>query len=172
MANQWERDLKKSSMFFMEKVWPKVSGVCGGGKIKPVEVMTDNQIANDLDLLCGIDVWQSTGVGARGIASRVQFNCGKAWNTFTIRYKRDSGATTEYEKRLEAIKTGRFIYPYLTCQAYFDKNDSLLSAGIARTLDIFNAVGSNPIIRRTSNASFIAVNFDDVKNIKIVTSYK
>jgi hypothetical protein len=47
---------------------------------------------------------------------------GNARNTFTIRYKRASGAKTEYQKRSEAILNNKgYLYPYLTIQAYLDK---------------------------------------------------
>lgn len=164
----WQSDLSKSNILFLNKVWNVISDSCGGGKIKPVEIMTDNDIAVDLDLLCGIDLWQTTTMGARGIASRVQFNCTKSWDTFTIRYKRDSGVKTEFEKRQIAISTGKYIYPYLTVQSYFDSSENLISCGVAQTKSIFEAIpGENKTIRKTGNASFIVVPFLNVKGVKI-----
>jgi hypothetical protein len=159
----WQEDLSKSNAFFMAKVWPEISSLCGGGEIKPVEMM-DDSISKDLDMHCGIDLWQTVeGSGCRGIASRVQFG-DKNWRTFTIRKSRDSGSVTEYQKRKEAIDSeGKFIYPYLTCHAYSTMDGDLIGGGIARTKDVFNAINESTITNRTINASFYAVRFDDVE---------
>jgi hypothetical protein len=165
VSDNWKDDLTTSNHLFLNFVWPKIATQCGGGEIKPVEIIDDNIIARELDILCGIDIWQTiNGAGARGIASRVQDCQATNWRTFTIRYKRDSGAKTEYEKRKEAIETGKYIYPYLTCQAYFD-GEKFLGCGVARTVDIFNAIKLDKI-KKTSNASFLVIDFDDVKGIK------
>ena len=164
----WEKDLNWSNKLFLSDVWPRIKCKCGGGEIKPVEILRDNEIATDLDVLCGIDVWQTIGIeGARGIASRVQNNTndkykGKNWGTFTIRYKRVSGSKTEYEKRKEAIDTGRYIYPYLTCQAYFD-HGVFIGGGIAKTIDVYNAVDFNNTNK--SDNTFLVVPFDTVASI-------
>jgi len=135
-------DLNDSSRAFLMAVWPKIKMACGGGDIRPVEILDDIEIAKQLDTLAGIDVWQTkTDIGVRGIASRVQFG-DKAWNTFTIRLARESGSATEYEKRLDAIETGRFIYPYLTVQAYVTarNNPTLLSCAVCKTKDLYGFV--------------------------------
>jgi len=54
---------------------------------------------------------------------------------------------------------------YLTCQSYFD-GDKLLGGGIARTVDIFNAINLNNK-KRTTNATFLIIRFKDIKNIKL-----
>lgn len=163
----------------MDYVWPVIKGKCGGGQIKPVEILEDNEIARELDVLCGIDVWQTVdGEGARGIASRVQPSS-KNWATFTVRRTRFSGAKTEYEKRLEAIKSGgRFIYPYLTCQAYID-GEELIGVGLAKTAELYTVIerevergnvlharqkkaGHCVWINETHNADFFCVRFDAV----------
>lgn len=172
----WQRDLSESSRSFLTVVWPIIKKKCGGGEIKPVEILQDNQIARELDILCGIDVWQTVqGSGARGIASRVQPGP-KNWGTFTIRRRRFSGAKTEYEKRLEAIRSGgRFIYPYLTCHAYVDGGRAV-GVGLARTVDIFNAIeveneagrigqrGGPVYVQKTGNADFFVLPFTAVLN--------
>ena len=175
----WRNDLSSSSRAFLDCVWPSIKGKCGGGAIKPVEVLHDNDLAKDLDILCGIDVWQTIdGEGARGIASRVQFGP-KNWQTFTIRRSRFNGSRTEYDKRLEAIQSGgRFIYPYLTCQAYVH-DGALVGVGLAKTVDIFSLierekaagraakkVGSDQAvwINKTTNADFYCVLFSAVEN--------
>lgn len=177
--DDWQCDLRKSSRQFLEHVWPVIKAKCGGGEIKPVEVLQDNEIARELDILCGIDVWQTVrGEGARGIASRVQPSK-KNWATFTVRRTRFSGAKTEYEKRLEAIKSGgRFIYPYLTCQAYIN-DEELIGVGLAKTSQLYaviereleqgnvlHAKDKKPEhgvwINETHNADFFCVRFSAV----------
>lgn len=175
--DDWQKDLKKSSRDFLLHVWPVIQRKCGGGQIKPVEVLHDNDLARDLDVLCGIDVWQTVnGEGARGIASRVQPG-DTNWQTFTVRRRRFSGAKTEYQKRLEAINSGgRFIYPYLTCQAYVG-DQGLLGVGLVRTVDLYAVInqeneagrisrswrnGEAVWINGTDNADFFCVRFDAV----------
>lgn len=66
---------------------------------------------------------------------RVQW--GINYKTFTIRYRRASGAVTEYAKRLAAIRgNDGALYPYLTIQAYADKREQghLLSYAIVKTV--------------------------------------
>ena len=165
-STDWVNDLTWSNKLFVDKVWPVIRKRCGGGEIKPVEIMPDI-ISRDLDMLCGIDVWHTVpGAGARGIASRVQRG-GRNWGSFTIRYKRASGAKTEYEKRLEAIKTGQYIYPYLTCQAYFDK-DKLIGGGFAKTIDIFNAIDLTNTNK--SDNEFLIIPFKNVVGVKVFCS--
>lgn len=177
--DDWKADLKQSSRDFLAHVWPVIQQKCGGGEIKPVEVFADNDLAHDLDVLCGIDVWQTvSGEGARGIASRVQ-PTSKNWQTFTVRRRRFSGAKTEYQKRLDAINSnGRFIYPYLTCQAYVDGH-GVIGLGLARTVDIYAVIeqeksagrvdrnwdeGKAVWINGTHNADFFCVRFEAVPN--------
>ena len=166
----WQQDLTWSNQLFLTEVWPRIKERCGGGQIRPVEILKDDEIAKELDVLCGIDIWQVIdGQGARGIASRVQNETreskkGINWKTFTIRYSRnDTGAKTEYHKRKEAIETGRYIYPFLTCQAYFDHGE-FVGGGIARTIDVFNNINLRQK-RTADNATFLYVYFDDVPHI-------
>lgn len=174
--SDWRKDLSESNRAFLDIVWPLIRNKCGGGEIKPVEILLDNAIANDLDVLCGIDIWQTiNGQGARGIASRVQMSK-KNWATFTVRRRRFNGSKTEYAKRLEAIQSGgRFIYPYLTCQAYVF-GGAVVGLGLARTVDIFSLIegeiASGRVssqrrdrsvwINETENADFFCVLFDAV----------
>jgi len=156
-------DLTRSNAAFLSLVWPVIAEKCGGGSIKPVELM-DDEISKDLDVLCGIDIWQTvSGSGCRGIASRVQFG-DKNWRTFTIRKSRDSGARTEYEKRREAILSGgKYIFPYLTCQAYVSNCGNLIGCGLAKTASIINAIEEGrAYVNRTDNASFFVLRFCDI----------
>lgn len=141
MQSEVARDLSWSAAVFVRAVWPVVRACCGGGDLIPVESVTEGGVAHSLDVLAGIDAWQvHGGMGMRGIASRVQK--GQAWNTFTIRYRRASGAETEYVKRLRAMnQEGRgWLYPHLTVQAYVAEDGAtLLSAAVVQTTDLFRA---------------------------------
>jgi len=162
MSRNWVSDLKTSSRLFLACVWPAIQVKCGGGEIRAVEVIDDSRIAKELDVLAGIDVWQTvTGEGVRGIASRVQWGesaidprTGQPWNTFTIRYRRQSGVDTEFTKRIQAIRTGRWIWPYLTVQGYVsDEQDArLLSCAVVRSRDLYEYLDGRQdhLARRTS----------------------
>lgn len=149
------------------------------GQLEVVEGVTVTEIAKNLDILAGIDIWYIHRLnGMRGIASRIQPS-DRSWDTFTIRHKRESGAKTEYEKRKSAIKD-KYLYPYLTLQAYVKKDGSrLISYGLARTEDILKYCDSilerydfdvsripKRFYNRTGNkevgqASFFIVHWDD-----------
>jgi len=169
------KDLSDSARDFVEIVWPVVSPWFGGGALIPVETVTDSGMARLMDMASGIDAWHhQEELGIRGIASRIQWET--AWDTFTIRYSRTSGAKTEYEKRLSAIESDRgWIYPHLWVQAYVSKRQDgvLLSAAAMRTaglirlaqevVDLPRSIAGLYGIRRTSNASFIFVDWDWAK---------
>jgi len=155
-----ERKMAQSATAFLQIVWPRVRRAFGDGDLIPVESVTDSNMARRLDMLAGIDAWHiQTGAGIRGIASRVQV--GRSWRSFTIRLALDSGADTEYAKRGRAIRAapGRWLFPYLTCQAYLANWDGpLLSAAVAKTSDIITCVDNGWCEkRRTDNASFAVV---------------
>lgn len=166
--SDFKQDLSSSSEAFMRFVWPAIKSRLGGGEIVPVESVADKGMATMLDQRSGIDAWHlSQDKQVRGIASRVQW--GTPWNTFTVRYSRDSGAKTEYEKRKSDINSGAgWLYPHLTVQAFLsgDKANGgcLLSVGIIKTKSLIDACdeildGGIPAseggLRRTGNASFI-----------------
>ena len=69
------------------------------------------------------------------------------------------------KKRRIAIKTGMYIYPYLTIQAYVKTwKGPLLSVGIAKTADIIEFIkrGLNTV-RRTTNATFAVCGWQKIK---------
>jgi hypothetical protein len=120
-----------------------------------MENVKDSKFAKMLDMKAGIDGWQIHKDGIRGIASRIQQG-DKAWNTFTIRMTRDSGADTEYKKRRIAIKTGEYIFPYFTIQAYVKTwAGPMLSVGVAKTTDIIEFIEMGMSTEKpSSNATF------------------
>lgn len=120
----------------------------------------------------GIDAWQiKTGAGIRGIASRVQWDdrrSGFPYCTFTIRRKRFSGAETEYDKRLRAIRENKgWLNPYLTVQAYCEqpkRSGNLVAVAVAKTEDVIAMIANlHCDSRSTGNASFWIVNWEDMR---------
>lgn len=163
-------------------MWPVIAPVCGGGELVPVEGVTTDRMAVNFDVLAGIDAWQTlTREGAmRGIASRVQYlqPDQRPWNTYTIRWLRFNGASTEFEKRMRAISQPErgFLYPALTVQAYvWDHDETLASWAVITTRGLFLALRcivtthshNMPPYRKetgfgcrsTTNAKFIAVSW-------------
>lgn len=142
LVRDWHTDLKQSRTSFEKVVWPAIASRCGGGELIHLEGST-YKTDRDLDVLAGIDGYQRhTDKGLRGIASRVQpiRSPSAPWNTFTIRYARDSGSLTEYDKRLAAIENTEagWLYAHLTVQAYIEtETRALLSAAVVRTRDLF-----------------------------------
>jgi len=94
---------------------------------------SNNEHDKIIDMKAGIDAWVCYDSHVRGLASRIQI--GKSYETFTIRCERESGALTEYTKRLNAIFYGH-LYPHYTMQAYIN-NDELVSLAICHTKDLF-----------------------------------
>lgn len=134
-----------------------------------IDVEGAGDALKQLDINAGIDYMLVSNKGIRGLASRVQ--AGKSWRTFTVRARKQSGAKTEYEKRIDAINEG-YIYPYYTMQAYAD-NDKIEYA-ICKTDDLYRLIQSCPNKvkkRSTTNAEFLVVNWSDL-NCKIKTLSK
>lgn len=166
MLRTVEDDLRASAWAFKQLVWPAISPWCGGGRLEPVELSTAKGLARDFDVLAGIDAWQLCDQRGymRGIASRVQWppaglrRNGQPWQTFTVRRRRDTGTTTEFEKRLDAIRSrdAGALYPALTVQAYLKSGRGpLLSAAVMRTRDLYEHIAEHGApTRRTTNAEF------------------
>ena len=123
-----EREIARSADHFQRIVWPNLSPLLGGGNVIPVETVTDSRMAQILDQLGGVDIWYVNQEQIFPVASRVQYT-DRAWNTFTIRYSRPSGAPTEYDKRLRSIHNGS-LYPRWTIQAYVYKDRLLTAAAV------------------------------------------
>lgn len=178
MSNQKVKDdMAWSSTLFVEQVWPIIKPFLDNGELMSMEGRPDIELAKQLDMKAGIDGWQIHKDGIRGIASRIQ-ESKRLWDTFTIRLSRDSGAITEFEKRLKAIESPDrgWIYPALTVQAYAaTKKGPILSCGITNTKDLIQYIKSGlHYTRRTSNASFaVCIWRKMIKNgyyVKIITA--
>lgn len=166
MSKAWEEDLSRSTEIFQNAVYPEINSLLAeGGELVPVEAVTDSDMADKLDQLAGVDFWcVESGRGMYGLASRVQDN-GKDWGTFTVRRRRFSGATTEFEKRKKQIEEN-YLYPRYTVQAYTDGFD-FLNAGIVKTKQLINFIdtgvkGKDYMIRDTHNADFYVVDWLDI----------
>lgn len=179
-------DANQSTADFIDLVAPVLQrpGWPTRGEIVSVEYLGERvaQLVSDrlrdvLDMNAGIDFIQVAENGClRGIASRVQ-PCEKAWDTFTIRARRVSGAKTELDKRTLAFGPNErwrgWIVPYFTIQAYvyappvrgIGLERSLLSVGVTMTRDLIEYVDANEAgdawyWQRTGNAWFIVVPWD------------
>lgn len=169
----WRTDLKDSAFEFQRVVWPVVRVACGGGELVPVESVTETGFAKQLDTQAGIDAWQiKSSSGLRGIASRIQWDDGRPsfpYCTFTIRKQRSSGAETEYEKRLRAIRERQgWLFPYFTVQAYLTQPKrfgDLLSVCVAKTEDVIDMIARDLCVtNRTDNALFWIVPWVAMRN--------
>jgi hypothetical protein len=131
-----------SAALFAAQVWPLCRDHVLGGELMQMEGRADAELARILDSMAGIDGWQIGTCGVRGIASRIQV--GKNWRSFTIRLSVNSGARTEYEKRLAAIEScDGWMYPALTIQAYSQSRAGpIIEAGIAYTRDVIGYISA------------------------------
>jgi len=133
--------IKKSSEDFINVVWPVVGK--GFGRPIPVETVTANSFAKELDVRAGIDVWL-VGVDGhmRGLASRVQWpRQERSFDTFTIRMRTRLGNPTEYHKRRAEIAATGTITPHYFCQAYVSTDrQRLIAAALGRMRDVIAAV--------------------------------
>jgi hypothetical protein len=174
-VRSFEDDLANSTADFERVVAPKLRE-WSDSETFSVEKVTDNEMANKLDEVAGIDTWQVNNKNniVRGVASRVQYLSNlpmdKPPDTFTVRKRRFNGAETEFQKRLKAIRKGG-EYPHWTTQAYLDKpGGKLLSLGRVRTEQLIRHIeegedGEGYRVQKTNNASFFVVNWwrlDDI----------
>ncbi|HEU5379371.1 MAG TPA: hypothetical protein VFV38_28445 [Ktedonobacteraceae bacterium] len=138
------RDREQSRADFVRIVWPLVRDQCRelrGSTLRMVEGLPQNPIADDLDIDAGIDAYQRTPWGLRGMSSRVQW--WKNYQTFTVRSQRANGSRTEYGKRLATIRrlNEGFLYPYWTIQAYLERpGGKLLAVAVARTVELYGYI--------------------------------
>lgn len=164
MANTFKQDLSESTKMYSSYVAPVINRLIKGYMIT-VEGRTEDELAHLLDTSAGIDLFNIRPEGIAGVASRIQK--GRNWRTFTVRFRRDSGAKTEYEKRVYAIKNG-LLYPLFTFQAYVDDN-RLAGMAVVRTVDLMEYIkDERPILRHTGDdkiggASFYAVEWDKLR---------
>lgn len=114
MMSNYSRDQHRANSFYQNN--KKDIKSLFNGDIFSIE-FDDSKLAKMLDQKCGIDyLLLMNGASVFGIASRINFNS-THHNSITIRYKRTSGGRTEYQKRIEAIKSNSGeIYATITMQ--------------------------------------------------------
>lgn len=178
MSKDWEDDLKDSVNDFRNQVAPIIEAWTEGRNVS-VEAVTDDEMAEELDQTAGVDSWSVKHDDiVRGVASRVQYLNNLPFDTppdtFTVRKERQSGAKTEFEKRLYAIRKGG-LYPHWTTQAYLDEaGGDLLSIGRVRTKDLIEhiedgSVADNDywVVEPEYEASFYAVSWWRLEDIGV-----
>ena len=116
MATQFEKDFQKAYNFYQQHK-AEINEIFKKNKLFNIE-FDSAELSRLFDLYAGIDyvVCQSSQRKLFGIASRINFNPNHHKHV-TIRYKRKSGAPTEYQKRVSSIlnKSGE-IYATITMQ--------------------------------------------------------
>ena len=145
MSEAIETAIAATQRAFINGVWPEVANAIGGGKIIPVENVSDKEF---LDIYSGIDHWHvlEGRCVIRGIASRCQWPLRKMFQTFTLRIGRKAVAHTELAKRLHAMENAAkgWVRPHLFIQAFFGQPrgsyDTFLYAGIAKMDDVLRIV--------------------------------
>lgn len=133
--------ISDSAKAFVDKVWPIVSGLCGGGRIVSVESLDECDLFRQaLDVYSGIDGIQIDDrmCRARGLSSRVQSLKHKPYfESFTVRFARASGLPTEFDKRLRDLQgNGGWLCPAIAIHSYFrpteeEKYGRLRAVGVA-----------------------------------------
>jgi 1,4-alpha-glucan branching enzyme len=161
MYNHWRDDLD-AAVTALESIRFTYLPRIISGEIHTIE-KSDHHVLLLLDTKSGIDYLRENAEGVQGIAARIQW--GRAWNTFTIRAKRHTGAETELAKRMRAIEEGYF-YPAFTLQAYFNNREEnkLLSIGAIRTKDLYRFVQEHPekVHANKSDNAFLFVRWVDI----------
>lgn len=142
MGTSFKKDLARNKDFYI-KNHRKIQGLFGEAvRLFNIEY-SDNEILGALDKYCGIDFLTLKDKEMHGLASRVNYNQNHH-NSLTIRYKRATGTTTEYEKRVAAIKanTGR-LYASLQMQMDSDRDLNLLRGCIVNSDNLYIVIDKN-----------------------------
>ena len=131
-----ETDMRLS-MKYVEQAAPIIGLLMSGWELIPVEGQA-NEVCRVLDMQCGIDylLYSKYSGQVYGLASRVQY--GRNYRTFTVRKERESGAKTEYKKRIDASTYGG-LSPQYTMQAYV-KDGEINGLAVVKTEDLLNFI--------------------------------
>lgn len=160
------KDMDKSLRYVTEKITPVFKKIASEWDLIPVEG-NSNEICKLLDMSCGVDYLMRSEKHdfVYGIASRVQY--GTNYRTFTVRKERESGALTEFNKRVQAISIGA-IYPHYTMQSYI-VNDNVAGLAIIKTSDLMDFIKQGYAVQRCTNADkigqawFFVCKWDSIK---------
>jgi len=145
-------DLFDAERAFVAVVWPAIAPRIGGGEFEPA--------SGSLDQIAGIDGWQRARRWMRAIAHRVQWG-DTDWRTFTIRYRRPTGAPTEWEKLRAGIAIPARARPNLVIHAYVNgprQAPTLMSAGAAKAESLVayaSGLAELPVRRNPDGVEFI-----------------
>ncbi|MDX5584303.1 MAG: hypothetical protein QNK20_05150 [Aureibaculum sp.] len=106
--------------------------------------LDSKKLAKLFDMYAGIDyiLFNKKLNKLYGVAARVNFY----WKTkgcLTIRYKRNTGACTEFSKRMASIKSDDSLYPNLTIQVDSSKDNKPEGGIILRTKDLYLYLDEN-----------------------------
>lgn len=183
MSKNWE-DKKKDSVRDFRRVGAPVLERWSDGRNVSVEAVTDGEMAAELDQTAGVDSWNvKRDDTIRGVASRVQYietsKLDEPPGTFTIRKSVPSGAKTEFQKRLDAIRKDA-LYPVWTVQAYLDRpNGQLLEIGRVKTKDLIEHIndgsegdGDFSVADPPGKASFYVVKWWKLESLGIGVRYE
>ena len=171
MNNDVKKDLNDSILAFENLVLPIIeSKNMINGNFISIEKIThsfEEDIATHFDKLSSIDLFRiKIDEGISGIASRVQFGK-KAYNTFTIRKNRVSGALTELDKIIKNYHSGKYFYPHLYIHSYISnrENGEVLSFAIVETktlIELYEKNIYNIKINRYDGNEFICFDWNDI----------
>lgn len=175
MFRTTDADKKQAAEDFQKIVAPALEKHCGAEVISlenlrgKLPLMLDQQFSTDALYIKNGRMY--------GLTSRIQR--GSNWGTFTIRAVRDTGARTELQKHLAAIKKGSYL-PELTSQSYI--NGTEITIGIARTADILDYIKKNKTQAKHTKptldgqAEFLCVSWHDMQQkgypLKIINETK
>lgn len=124
MSQFYKSDKKKTEIFYQENKEIINNFFEKNTKLFNIE-FENSEISKLFDQYCGMDYVVKNGKSVFGIAARVNFKR-KHHNHITIRYKRTTGAETEFSKRVKQIKNkAGNIYASITMQIDAKENELL-----------------------------------------------
>lgn len=123
-------DKNKSNIKFME-IFPTISNQLNAKEYISIE-NSDNPVLLMLDRECGLDgLIRFKNNQLQTVSTRISIsNKDYAYDNFTIRYTKNNGAKTEYQKMIERYENNS-IRPYYTISVCYSNND--WNAGIIET---------------------------------------
>lgn len=164
MPDFFPQSMDKTASNYQKYVLPALKLTYPKNNFFEIEGLTTDEVLKNFDTYAGMDAYMTDGINLRPIASRIQYSV--PYRSFTIRFSRDSGAPTEFEKIDRAIKYG-YARPYYHIQTYI-VNENKVFIGIVRTKDLWFYINHySPEIKRTGvkqhgQANFYVCYWDDL----------
>jgi len=170
--------LKRATEFFEKNKEDVLLNLGGSQSLHSIE-LDSTSLAKLFDQNCGIDyvLLNLKTKEMRGVAARVNFWSGTKGH-LTIRYKRGSGAKTEYAKRAESIANRNSLYPHVTIQldSADEQGSRGMSGGIAvNTESLYKYIEANKdkitstYMRVCKEGNdFLAIPYADIKSFGIL----